>query len=300
MMLNTDAERLAAQLECWSGSVTPEPVAGGLTNTNFVVTDRGERFFVRIGEDLPVHGILRSNEAAIARAAGAAGVSPPVVHNQQGALVIRFIDGHTLTPEDVRSPEMLERIVPLVRRTHEEIPKHLRGPILMFWVFHVIRDYVSSLAEARGEGRESLPGLLANAEILEDAVGQIDVVLGHNDLLAANFIDDGDRLWLIDWDYAGFNSPLFDLGGLASNSQLSPDQETWLLETYFGTEVRPSVRRQFHAMKCASLLRETLWSMMSAIHSTVDMDFDAYTQENLARFELEYENFMGSPETDVT
>ena len=53
-------------------------------------------------------------------------------------------------------------------------------------------------------------------------------------------------------------------------------------------------------MKCASLLRETLWSMMSAIHSTVDMDFDAYTQENLARFELEYENFMGSPETDVT
>ena len=292
MTVNTDAEKLAAQLECWSGTVFPEPIGGGYTNTNFVVRDRGKRYFVRIGDDLPVHSILRFNETAISRAAAAAGVSPEVFHSQKGALVIRFIDGHTLTPDDVRSSEMLERIVPLVRKTHEEVPKHLRGPILMFWAFHVIRDYVSALADAGGEGRESLSGLLTKAEILEDAVGQIDVVLGHNDLMAANFIDDGDRLWLIDWDYAGFNSPLFDLGGLASNNQLSPDQETWLLETYFGSKLASGVRRQFHAMKCASLLRETLWCMTSAIHSTVDVDFDAHAKDNLARFELEYEAFV--------
>ena len=69
------------------------------------------------------------------------------------------------------------------------------------------------------------------------AVGSIDLVYGHNDLLPANFIDTGDRIWLIDWDYAGFNSPLFDLGGLASNNGLSEVQENWLLETYFEMNV---------------------------------------------------------------
>ena len=68
--------------------------------------------------------------------------------------------------------------------------------------------------------------------------GPIDLVFGHNDLLAANFIDDGKRLWLIDWDYAGFNSPLFDLGGLASNNELAPTDEEWLLEAYFERAAR--------------------------------------------------------------
>ena len=78
---------------------------------------------------------------------------------------------------------------------------------------------------------------MTTADNLEKEVGPIDLVYGHNDLLAANFIDDGDRLWLVDWDYAGYNSPLFDLGGLASNNELSPEQEQWMLKTYYGTEI---------------------------------------------------------------
>ena len=85
-----------------------------------------------------------------------------------------------------------------------------------------------------------LPRLLAAAEQLENSVGPIELVFGHNDLLAANLIDDGARLWLVDWEYGGFNSPLFDLGGLASNNELSPEQEDWLLEAYF--ERRPERR----------------------------------------------------------
>lgn len=84
----------------------------------------------------------------------------------------------------------------------------------MFWVFHVVREYGRTL-EAQGSRHAAmLPALRDAAAALERAVGRIDVVFGHNDLLAANFIDDGERIWLIDWDYAGFNSPLFDLGGL--------------------------------------------------------------------------------------
>ena len=81
-----------------------------------------------------------------------------------------------------------------------------------------------------------LNALMETSETLEKAVGAIDLIYGHNDLLAANFIDDGDRLWLVDWDYAGYNSALFDLGGLASNNGLSSEQERWLLKAYFGSE----------------------------------------------------------------
>ena len=291
MSANLDPESRAAKLACWSGPVEPQPIAGGLTNTNFMVHDRGERYFVRIGEDMPEHGILRANETAVAVAAAEAGISPEVVHTEPGAIVTRLVDGRTLNADDVRSPDMLERIVPLVRSAHLDIPTFLRGPVLMFWVFHVIRGYVAGLrADGRGD-RPSLASLSSRAYLLESSVGPIEIVLGHNDLLAANFIDDGDRLWLIDWDYAGFNSPLFDLGGLASNSEFSRELEISLLEQYYRRNADQALLRRFEAMKCASLLRETLWSMTSEIHSTIDVDFAAYTAENLARFEAAFDAF---------
>jgi len=297
MTATIDAQIRAAQLACWSGAITPEPIAGGLTNTNFVVHDGGERFFVRIGDDLPVHGIVRFNELAIATAAATAGISPEVVYSEPGAIVFRFIDGRTLTPEDVRSPGMLERIMPLVHTAHTDIPRYLHGPVLMFWVFHVVRDYAARLLELGGDAAWSIPGLLGKAEVLERSVGKIDIVVGHNDLLAANFIDDGDRLWLVDWEYAGFSSPLFDLGGLASNSELSPDQETWLLEAYYGRDPDRDLRLGFLAMKCASLLRETLWAMTSAITSTIDEDFDAYAKGNIVRFDSAFDTFLDATRT---
>ena len=130
-----------------------------------------------------------------------------------------------------------------------------------------------------------LPRLTALADRLESAVGPVDIVFGHNDLLAANFIDDGMRLWLVDWDYAGFNSPLFDLGGLASNNGFSAAEEETLLALYFERPVDDLLRRKAFAMTAASLLRESMWSMVSEIYSPLAFDYAAYTQENLHRFE---------------
>ncbi len=290
----TEPINRAAGLACWRGKVNPEPVGGGITNQNFVVKDGSGRFFVRIGDDIPEHGIMRFNEAAASRAAAAAGVSPEVVHQQDGALVLRFIEGRTYTEEDVRQQENLQRIVPLVRRAHTEIPKHFRGAALVFWVFQVLRDYANTLRDGNSRMLPELPRLLDIAVKLEAAVGPVELVFGHNDLLAANFLDDGDRLWLVDWDYAGFNSPLFDLGGLASNNQLSPEQEDWLLETYFEAPATEELKRRYEAMKCASLLRESMWSMVSEIHSTLDFDYIAYTTENLQRFERAWKEFAQS------
>ena len=290
-MRETASERIA-RLSCWSGSVEPELLKGGITNQNYLVHDRGERFVARLAEDIPIHGIMRFNELAASRAAYAAGLSPEVVYAETGAMVLRYIDGKTLTPADIRAPAMLERVVELIKRAHTEIPRHLRGPALIFWVFHVIRDYAASLRELRSPHCAGLPALLDCAARLEREVGTIELVYGHNDLLAGNLIDDGSRLWLIDWDYAGFNSPLFDLGGLASNSELSADQEDWVLERYFGRR-DDDLHRRFAAMKCASLLRETLWSMVSEKTSRIDFDYPAYTATNLERFSASYAALQG-------
>jgi thiamine kinase-like enzyme len=275
----------AAGLACWSGPVAPEPLTGGITNKNYLVRDRRERFVVRIGDDIPVHQVMRFNELAASRAAAAVGLSPQVVHSEPGALVFRFIEGKTLAAEDVRPRPMLARILPLIRRCHREMPQHLRGPALIFWVFHIVRDYAATLHEGRSRWIPELPRLLRAAAGLEAAIGPIDVVYGHNDLLPANFIDDGTRLWLIDWDYAGFNSPLFDLGNLCSNNEVAPEDEAWLLEAYFECPLDDGLRRRYQTMKCASLLREAMWGMVSEIHSTLDFDYRAYASDYLARFE---------------
>lgn len=284
------AARVAA-LPIWRGPVEPVPLTGGITNTNFVVEDGGRKFVVRVGGDLAEHGVLRRNELAASRAAHRAGIAPEVVYAEPGVLVLAYIEGRTFAPEDVRNPANLAPIVDLIRRCHREVPKHLRGPGFMFWPFHVIRDYAHTLGEVGSPHADRLSRLLAAAERLERGAGPIEVVFGHNDLLAANFIDDGARLWLVDWEYAGFNSPLFDLGGLASNSEMPEALREALLESYFERPVTDELRLRFAAMTAASLLREALWSMVSERHSKIDFDYAAYTTENLARFEAAFAEF---------
>ena len=182
---------------------------------------------------------------------------------------------------------MLARIVPLLRACHREIPQHFRGPAPIFWVFQVLRDYAARLREdGQPHGAGAAPPAWRRPSAWKQMVGPVELVFGHNDLLAANLIDDGARLWLVDWEYGGFNSPLFDLGGLASNNELSPELEELAARSLLRGARRPTTcAAATHAMKCASLLREAMWSMVSELHLTVDFDYAAYTAENLARFE---------------
>lgn len=281
-------------LRFWSGPIKATALGGGITNVNYLVRDGARKFVARLGHDIPEHQVMRFNELAASRAAHAAGLSPAVRYHEPGVLILDYIDSKTLTAEDVRDPAMLARILPMIRDCHRTIPLHLRGPVLTFWVFHVVRDYAATLLEGGSSHSALLPELLAISEKLEQAAAPIELIFGHNDLLPANFLDDGKRLWLIDWDYAGFNSPLFDLGGLASNNQLSEDSETWLLEHYFEQAISDDLLHRYSAMKCASLLRETMWSMVSELHSGLDFDYAAYTAENLAGFRASYDLFLQS------
>ena len=282
----------AAALSCWRGPVELEPLAGGIGNHNFVATDRGERFVVRIGDDVPALWVSRFNEVAASRAAFAAGLAPELVHAEPGAMVPRFIEnGRAFSAAEVRRARNLSRILELVRRCHTALPKFLRHPLPRFRVFRVVRRYCALLAKDQSRLVKALPRLLAINEQLEAGAGSDAAVLAHNDLLAANFVDDGERLWLIDWAHAGSNSALFDLGNISANSTLSPDQEEWLLEAYYGAPVGAELRRRYAAMKCASSPPEALWSAVSETCLALDVDYVAYTDEHLGRFEKTYEGF---------
>lgn len=281
-------------LPIWQGEIEATPLTGGITNVNYKVTDGSGSYVVRVGDDIPLHQVMRFNELAASKAANAAGLSPAVLHSSGDLTVLEFIESRTLTEEDVRHPNMLPRVLELVKACHVEVPKHLRGPSLVFWVFHVIEDYAATLTENDSAHAKLIPDLIDAGTLLEREARPYDIVFGHNDLLCGNFLDDGNRLWLIDFDYAGFNSPLFDLGGLASNNGLSSEQEDWVLESYFEAPVTDDLRHRYAAMKCASLLRETMWSMVSEITSDIDFDYAAYTAENLARFRAALTDFKNT------
>jgi thiamine kinase-like enzyme len=280
----TDPCARALALPIWQGPTRAEPLGGGITNLNVLVTDATRRAVVRIGDDIPVHQIMRFNELAASRAAHAAGISPAVLYHEPGALVIDFVEGRTMTAADLRDADLLSQALSLVRRTHLDLPRHLRGPALTFWVFQTLRDYAATLADGQSRHLPRLADLLAEAETLERAVGRIEMVFGHNDLLPGNFLHDGRRMWLIDWDYAGWGSPLFDLGGLSANCGLDAVQEGWLLETYYGQPPDAALWQRYRAMKAAAALREAMWSMVQEIHSDLDFDYQTYTADYLETY----------------
>jgi thiamine kinase-like enzyme len=269
-------------LPCWAGGVAIEPLHGGISNESYLVTDSAGRHVVRFGKDFPFHHVSREREIMTARAAHVAGFAPEVQYAEPGIMVTAFIGAKTFGVEDVRVNR--ERIALLLRRFHTEMPRHISGAGFMFWVFHVIRDYARTLEASGSRMAAKLPGYLALAEELEQAQTALPVIFGHNDLLPANILDDGSRLWLIDFEYAGFSTAMFDLAGAASNARMTEQESEEFLATYFGGAPSIELLRSHAAMQCASLLREAMWSMVSELHlAATGVDYVAYTAENLSR-----------------
>ncbi len=274
------------KLPFWTGPIKIWPLTGGITNRNYGVQDAdGQRYAVRLGQDIPRHGVMRFNEQTAAQAAAKAGISPKIMYTAPGVMISRLLPGRTLTQDEIRQPENLARIVELLRRCHGEMAKHLHGPLLAFWVFQINRAYAASLGDD-GPLAGELERLCALNEALEQRVGKVNIVYAHNDLLAGNIFDDGARLWLLDWDYAGFNTPLFDLANLSSNNGFFPTDDATLLELYLDAAPDAHTLDAFKALKCASLLRETLWSAVSEKFSTIAFDYAAYTRDNLSRLNV--------------
>ncbi len=283
-------ETRVAALPCWRGRVSIERLSGGLSNVAFVVDDGGARFVVRCGDDIPVHHVFRDRERAAAIAAHAAGLSPALTYAEPGIMVIRHISGRTLAEADLAAN--VARIVALLRTCHREVGRLLDGPANLFWVFHVIRCYLRALHANPPPPGVDLTRWAALADALEAAQMPLPIVFGHHDLLPGNLIDDGARLWLIDWEYGGFGTAMFDLANLAANGRFTAADDRLLLETYFEAPVTDDVQRSFDAMKVASALREAMWALVSGIHINVQgVDYRAHADDFFVRTELALAQF---------
>ena len=286
--MNKNIEYMIKSIPIWKSNISINTLDGGMTNQNFLIEENNKKYVVRLGNDIPEHLISRSNELIVSKAASAAGISPAVIYHDEGLLILEYIESKTLSTEDIK--KNIKKIIPILKKIHYEIPKNLYGQSLIFWVFHVINNYAKFLKDKESRHTIILKNLLLQSNVLEKISSPYEIVFGHNDLLPANFLDDGTRLWVIDWEYAGFNSPLFDLGGLASNNDFSLNEEIFLIENYFEQKINDELLLKYNALKCSSLLRETMWSMVSEITSKINFDYKNYTEENLLKFDQSYKN----------
>lgn len=269
-------------LDFWAGPITVEPLSGGITNFNYRVRDGQRAYVARLCVERLLLGIDRRNEVICQRAAHGAGVAPEVVHHEDGVLVSAHLDARTLTAEAVRDPKFVPRIAAVLRALHGGWDK-LSGEILYFSAFQTVRTYTRTARELKARLPDDIEALLEDARVLARQVAPFIPVLCHNDLLAANILDDGRRVWLVDWEYAGMGHPLFDIASLSSNCAFPDRLELALLQCYRG-RVDPRDVREVQILKAMSLLREALWSVIQTVASDIAFDYVKYASDNLAAY----------------
>jgi thiamine kinase-like enzyme len=265
-------------------NLTLTALSGGITNRNFLVTpgDGDDRYVIRLGgNDTHLLGISREVEHAATVAAAGVGVGPEVVAfiRPEGYLVTRFIMGEAVSLQQVHERPTIERVVDSLRRIHE-------GPAIpgLFVPFRIVEAY-RALAISHGVAIPRAWDLAHEASRrIERAFLEAPTELRpcHNDLLNANFIDDGQRIRIVDWEYAGMGDPFFDLGNFSVNHELTADEDASLMEAYDG-EVRAPRLARLTLMRVVSDFREAMWGVLQQAISTLDVDFVAYANEHFER-----------------
>jgi thiamine kinase-like enzyme len=266
--------------------VTLTPLSGGITNRNFLVAVAGspDRYVIRLaGNDTHLLGISREVEHAATVAAAGVGVGPEVTAfiRPEGYLLTRFITGSPVSDEAVHRPETLRRVADSLRRIHD-------GPAIpgIFVPLRIVEVY-RALAMARGvriPNEYELSAAIGRRIELACLEAPLEPRPCHNDLLNANFIDDGARIRIVDWEYAGMGDPFFDLGNFSINHDLPPDADEVLLAAYDGAaSPDPARLARLTLMRVVSDFREAMWGVLQQGISTLDVDFVAYADEHFDR-----------------
>jgi thiamine kinase-like enzyme len=291
------AEELRVRgLAVWKNLKSVQVLKGGVSNSSFIVEDEAGQFVARVGEDYPFHQVCRTREAIASKAAFEAGLSPEVVHIEKGLMVVRHIKAITYEEADVRANH--EACVAMIMRCHREMGKRVGGQGAIFWVFQILRDYAATLNSAKHARVTEIPRWMRVVDGLEAAQVALPIVFGHHDLLPTNFMDDGKRLWLIDWEYGAFGTAMFDLANIAAANSFDEKLENQMLLQYFGRTSDLALVRAYYAMKVAAALREAMWGMISELYlNAPGVDYVAYATEYLWRFENILKNYETRFET---
>ena len=277
------SELESAVTRVWPGrDARAEVLGGGITNHNLKVEVGGEVFVLRVaGKDTGLLGIDRSVELAATERAASLGIGPEVVAfvEPEGWLVTRFVEGAIPSPERMREPRMLQRVAGALRAFHT-------GPGIpgTFDSFRVVETYRETALARGGAVPDAYTWARAVAARIEARRSADVPVPCHNDLLNANFLEDGDRLWIVDWEYAGMGDRFFDLANFSINHELDAAGRATLLAAYFG-EARDEDRRALELMRFMSDFREAMWGVVQSAVSELAFDFVGYASEHFERME---------------
>lgn len=270
-----------AKIPLLEGYDGPVERLGGLTNLVFRI---GERCLRVPGKGTEEY-IDRGNEAVAAREAARVGVGPEVFHADaaSGLMVTRFIPGATtMTPEGFKAVAGAPaRAGEAFRRLHDS------GAVFpaRFELFAMIDDYLAVLATKDVAVPEGYHEGLREAEVVRAALAAhpLPVVACHCDPLCENFLDTGDRMWIVDWEYSGMNDPMWDLGDLSVEAEFDHEQEEDMIRAYFGGEPKPAERGRIVIYKAMCDLLWTLWGLIQLANGNPAADFRAYAEGRFAR-----------------
>lgn len=264
-----------------SGYTGPVERLGGLTNLVFRVGDA----CVRLPGEGTEEYINRAHEAEAAHAAAEAGVSPVVLHAdpKTGVMATRFIEGAT-----TMTPERFAADPGAVRRAGEAFAKlHRSGAVFPFTfeLFAMIDDYLAILSTKDVELPEGYHGVVSEAQTVREALAAnpADLVACHCDPLCENFLDTGERIFIVDWEYSGMNDPMWDLGDLSVEGGFDAEQDQALLEACFGGEPPVADRARMVIYKAMCDLLWTLWGLIQLANNNPAEDFRAYADGRFAR-----------------
>jgi thiamine kinase-like enzyme len=254
-----------------------------LTNLNFLVAAGEHRYVVRVPGQGTGEYIDRRAEAVAARSAAAAGVNAPVefFDDTDGLMVTRYIDrATTMTAELFRDLGSVARAAIAFRRLHRTAAPFATD----FRLFPMIDEYKTLLASKDATLPNGYDVMQAEADTARRALEArpVPLVPCHCDPLCENFLDTGERMFIIDFEYSGNNDPMWDLGDLSVEGGFGPDQDEVLLQAYFdGAPPTDQVGRMIVYKAMCDLLW-TLWGVIQHVNNNPVDDFWAYA---VGRFE---------------
>ena len=290
--MNTEQLKTKLQtLGLFEGNINLKFFEGFMTNNSYLAFDDNNKYVVKIGGNRrEYYGVVSHHEVEASKAGYRAGISPKVIYNDDNILIFQYIDSNELTLEGISEKKTLKRIISLIKMVQKEVVNYLEGPNLSIGLFQMIKKKISILKERNSPYADKLNNFLKNCEIFEKKYESHEIVFAHNDFYFKNILDDGTKLWLVDWEFSGFNPPLLDLANLSKNNELSEKEDDFILEEYFEGTVTEASKYTFQELKCASLLNGVLWSMISEIFSEKVFDYKSYTGRMYVRYKEQLDN----------
>lgn len=282
-----ERKRIAAILDACRAPIDRNllvaPLPGGASNANYLLTaPSGNRYVVRVARsDVSRFGIDRWRGAAAQRAVAQLGLAPTLLGASlpAGHAISQYVSGDVLDTEKVRRPGMLRRVARCLRSIH-------CGPTIdgTFSIFDDQRLYTRTALEEGLSLPSDFTRFCTTADSIELAFSRCSTPsrLCHNDLQLQNIVAVGERLVVLDWEYAGMGNPYFDLGGLTINAQLNIDERHEFLTAYFGSSGDTHSAR-LELMLFMSALREATWAVIAEPVLDLDWDYKAWAQEYFDR-----------------